>query len=172
MNTKPVVYAGSFDPITNGHLNIIRRAAHLFGAVRVVILTSPYKKPLFSVEERLDLIRQASTGMAGVTVDSYGGLVVDYMHRQGLSVLLRGVRGAADAEAEAAYAYANSLLNPALEVVWLPADNALRFVSSSAVRECFSYGKELPGAVPDCVACALRSKFSASFTGPKDLKIK
>lgn len=172
MTPKPAVYAGSFDPITNGHLDVIRRAARLFGAVRVVILTNPHKKPLFSVQQRLELIRQSVEGISGVTADSYEGLLVDYMQQNALTVLVRGVRGAADAEAEAAYAYANQQLYPGLEVVWLPAANQLRFVSSSAVRESFSYGRELPGYVPAPVCQALRAKFSSSFKAPKDLEKK
>lgn len=167
---KPVVYAGSFDPITNGHVDIIRRAARVFGAVRVVVLSSPHKKPLFSVEERLDLIRKNTAEIPSVSADAYSGLLVDYLTQEGLSVVVRGVRGMADAEEEASYAYANRLLSPSIEVVWLPADPGLRFVSSSAVRESFSYGRDLPGYVSQYTARALRAKFSSKNipSGPKD----
>ena len=159
--TKPVVYAGSFDPITNGHADIIRRAARVFGAVRVVVFNSPCKRPLFTVQERMDLIRQNTADIPGVSVDSFGGLLVDYLEQNGLNVVVRGVRGPADAEAEAAYAHANRLLNPDIEIVWLPADPSLCFVSSSAVRESFSYGRELPGYVSEQTARALRAKIAA-----------
>lgn len=174
MQTKPVVYAGSFDPITNGHADIIRRAARVFGAVRVVVLANPRKKPLFTVQERVDLIRQNTADIPGVSVDSYGGLLVDYLHQKGLNVVVRGVRGAAEAEAEAAYAQANRLLSPDVEIVWLPADPALSFVSSSAVRESFSYGRELPGYVSACTAKALQAKYpqKSSQPGPEGPKIK
>ncbi|WP_428073338.1 pantetheine-phosphate adenylyltransferase [Candidatus Avelusimicrobium aviculae] len=158
---KPVVYAGSFDPITNGHVDIIRRAARVFGTVRVVVLSSPHKKPLFSVQERLDLIRKNTADIPGVSVAGYGGLLVDYLAQEGLSVVVRGVRGVADAEEEASYAYANRLLAPFVEFVWLPADPKFCFVSSSAVRESFSYGREIPGYVSEETARALRVKFPA-----------
>lgn len=170
MQNKTAVYSGSFDPVTNGHLDVIRRAARLFGAVRAVVLVSPNKKPLFSAQERVELLRRATADIPGVTVDAYAGLLADYLHAHHLCTVVRGIRGAADLEGELAYAHANRLLDPQIETVFLPADPALRFVSSSAAREVFSYGRELPGYVPEASAAALRAKFPAA--GSKKLTQK
>jgi len=117
---------------------------------------------LFTAAERVALLHQVTADIPGVTVDSFDGLLVDYMRKHQLTVLVRGVRNAADLENEQAYAYANKLLLPALQSVLLPADPALRFVSSSAVRDAWAFGLELPGAVPPPVALALRAKLNAS----------
>ena len=162
MANTQAIYSGSFDPVTQGHLDIIRRAARLFGAVRVVVLANPQKKTLFTAAERVALLHQVTADIPGVTVDSFDGLLVDYMRKHQLTVLVRGVRNAADLESEQAYAYANKLLLPALQSVLLPADPALRFVSSSAVRDAWAFGLELPGVVPPPVAQALRAKLNAS----------
>ena len=162
MANTQAIYSGSFDPVTQGHLDIIRRASQLFGTVRVVVLANPQKKTLFTPAERVALLRQVTADIPGVTVDVFDGLLVDYMRQHQLTVLVRGVRNAADLENEQAYAYANKLLWPGLQSVLLPADPSLRFISSSAVREAWAFGRELPGAVPPPVAQALRTKLKPS----------
>ena len=162
MANTQAIYSGSFDPVTQGHLDIIRRAAQLFGAVRVVVLANPQKKALFTPAERVELLRQVTADIPYVTVDTFDGLLVDYMRKHQLTVLVRGVRNAADLENEQAYSYANKLLLPDLQSVLLPADPQLRFVSSTAVREAWAFGVELPHAVPPAVAQALRAKLNTS----------
>ena len=162
MANTQAIYSGSFDPVTQGHLDIIRRAAQLFGAVRVVVLANPQKQALFTPAERAELLRQVTADIPHVTVDTFDGLLVEYMRKHQLTVLVRGVRNAADLEAEQAYAYANKLLLPELQSVLLPADPRLRFVSSSAVRDAWAFGLELPQAVPPAVAQALRAKQNLS----------
>lgn len=171
---KPAVYAGSFDPVTCGHLDIIRRSARLFGGVRVVVCVNGSKKPLFSLAERAELLRQATADIAGVEVCVHEGLLVDYLQENGLTTLIRGIRSPADVQAEDDYAQINRLLMEEIEVVWLPAAAQWRHISSSAVREIFSYGKELPDAVPPVCARALRAKFPSAknAASPKDPKTK
>lgn len=159
MSEKIAVYSGTFDPVTNGHLDIIRRARALFDAVRVVIVPNPRKKPLFSAEERVRLIEQSLAGLDGVSVACYEGLLTDYMKEQGLCVIVRGLRCGAETEFESEMAHYNRLLYPRAETVFLPCSSQYRFLSSSAVREVYSHGKELPDLVPPAVNAALKEKY-------------
>lgn len=159
MSEKIAVYSGTFDPITNGHLDVIRRARALFDEVRVLIVPNPRKKPLFSVAERLRLIRQSLSGLDGVSADSYDGMLADYLQSHGFSLIVRGLRAAGEVDFEFEMAYYNRLLYPQAETVFLPSAPAYRFLSSSAVREVYASGKELPDAVPPAVAGALKEKY-------------
>ncbi len=154
------VYAGSFDPVTNGHLAIIRRASRLFGSLTVLVMENGAKKPLFTVAERVELLKASLADLPHVQVASADGLLVDYLKKTGTHILVRGVRGAGDVEQEMANAYHNHLLFNDVETVFLPAGEQERFVSSSAVREIAGLKGDVSSLVPPAVVQALRKKFN------------
>ncbi|MBR4591762.1 MAG: pantetheine-phosphate adenylyltransferase [Elusimicrobiaceae bacterium] len=152
------IYAGSFDPVTNGHLDIISRAAQLFGALTVLVMNNGQKKPLFSVEERVSLLKQATASIAGVRVESADGLLADYARLHEVNILVRGLRGPADTEPELSAAYYNRLFCPTAETVFLAAGPEFKYVSSSAVKEAIRLGGDIRALVPAGVAQALAKK--------------
>ena len=154
----PAVYAGSFDPVTNGHMDIIRRARDVFGAVIVLVMPNACKRPLFTAQERVELLRQALQGEENVRVESAEGLLTDYLKKNGLKVLVRGLRGGGDLEHELANAFYNKQFYASAETVFLPGRPEYAFLSSSAVREAFSYGADVSALVPPGVAKALQRK--------------
>ena len=159
MTKKPVIYAGSFDPVTNGHLDIIRRAQAVFGAVRVLVIPNANKNPLFSLEERKALLAEALSAEPNVEVDlASNGLLTDYMKKHGITVSVRGLRSSADLEHEMTNAYFNSLFSPETETVFLAGKPENAFISSSSVREASRYGADVSSWVPACVAKALIQK--------------
>ena len=131
MNNSRCLYPGSFDPVTLGHLDIIRRAAAIFDTVVVGVLHNPEKKGCFSVEQRVDMLQRACQGIPNVEVISYGGLLAQLTKETGISVVVRGVRGAADLENETAMARVNHQLNPALETMFMPASPEKVEISAS-----------------------------------------
>ena len=131
--TTPVVFAGSFDPVTNGHIEIIRRAQAIFGAVVVLVMPNHSKQTLFSLEERKALLQEVFKECAYIKVASAQGLLVDYMRKHQLTILVRGVRSSADWEYENTNRAYNQLFYPALQTVFLPAGAETSFISSSAV---------------------------------------
>ena len=158
MKNRTVLYAGSFDPVTNGHLDIIRRAQQIFGTVTVLVMKNGAKNNLFSIEERLALLRLAVAGIPQVTVETADGLLADYA-RQHNCILVRGLRGFSDMETEFTQAHFNRLLAPGLETIFLPCDEKWRYVSSSIVREIARCGGDFSAWVPAAVVPALRDKF-------------
>jgi pantetheine-phosphate adenylyltransferase len=153
------IYAGTFDPITNGHLSIIRSGLVAFDEIIVAVLTNTKKTPLFSVEERMEMITSAMNGDTRVTVDRFDhGLLVDYARDKGVRVVLRGLRAVGDFEHELQMANMNRHLNPAIETVFIMASDYF-FVSSSLIKEAASLGGDLKGIVPEFVAEKLRHKF-------------
>ena len=152
---KPIVFPGSFDPITNGHLDLIRRARAIFGEVIVVVLHNANKKGMFSVQERVDLLKQALAGEEHVTVDLAEGMLADYMKQKGFTTVVRGLRSAHDWNHERTNAYYNKQFYNKLETVFLPADEKYQFISSSAVKEAIKYGADISAFVPSCVVKAL-----------------
>lgn len=158
MKQKPVVFAGSFDPVTNGHLDIIRRARAIFGAVVVVVAENAKKKTLFTAEERVALLKKALVREKNVQVDSTKGLLVNYLKKHRFKVLVRGVRGAEDMPTEMTNAHYNSYFYPQAETVFLLCSPQHAFISSSGVKEAFSYGADVSGLVPAEVLEALRCK--------------
>lgn len=159
MNVKKAIYTGSFDPVTNGHLDIIRRARDIFGALTVLVLPNAAKQPLFALEERRVLLMEALQGEKGVDVAvAEGGLLAEYMKANGYRVIVRGLRGAQDVEHEWTNAYYNQAFLPEAETVFLPSRPEWTYVSSSAVREAFLYGADISRWVPACVAGALAEK--------------
>ncbi len=156
------VYAGSFDPVTAGHLSVIRQAARLFGHVVVVVAINPNKRTLLSAAERMELLREAVTLHPNVSVASTDGLVVDYARAIGASVLLRGVRGATDAQFETKLAQTNRALAPDLSTLFLPAEAHLAEVSSSALKERLTRGEDVSAFCPAPVAAKLRQRLVES----------
>ena len=155
-----IIFQGTFDPFTNGHLEVVKQARALFGAVRILLLVNPDKTPLFSVEERKEMIAEAVAGSPQVSVDSYGGLLVDYMRARDLTVCVRGVRNAEDAAYELHNAHLSGALYPALHTFYLPCPAALKEVSSSAVKTACQTGRLPDGWVPPAVQKKLAEKFS------------
>jgi len=152
------VFPGSFDPITNGHIDIVDRALKVFDEVIISILVNAEKKPLFSVEERLALIRDAFRGEKRVRGDTFSGLLVDYAMRVGASVIIRGLRAISDFEYEFQMALMNRRLNPRIETVFLMAPEGFSYLSSRLVKEVFDLGGDVRGLVPPVVERRLREK--------------
>ena len=154
------IYPGSFDPITNGHLDLIERGSKLFGKLVVAILRNAAKEPLFSVEERMSMLREAVGNLPNVEVDSFDGLLVDYAAARKAAVILRGIRAISDYEYELQMALMNSRLAPGIETVFLMSSEAYSFISSKLVKEVFGLGGKVTALVPPMVAARLREKAS------------
>lgn len=148
MKASRCLYPGSFDPVTLGHMDMIRRAAALFDTVVVGVLHNPEKKGCFSVEQRVDMLKKACAGIPNVQVISYGGLLAQLTREEGISVVVRGVRGVNDLESETAMARINRQLNPALETLFLPASPEMGEISASMVRQLAAFGADLSAYVP------------------------
>ena len=157
------VFPGSFDPITNGHLDIVDRALAVFDRVRMAILRNPEKQPLFSVDERLALIREAYRGNPRVEADSFTGLLVDYAEKAGASVLIRGIRAISDFEYELQMGLMNRRLNPQIETVFMIPAESYSYVSSRLVKEVFQLGGRVSDLVPQVVEKRLREKYGAAI---------
>jgi len=154
------IYPGTFDPVTNGHLDLIERSSRLFGKVIVAIVVNPQKDTLFSLEERRSLLeRSIPSGISNVEVDVFGGLLVDYARQRGAGVILRGIRAVSDYEYELQMALMNRRLEPTIETFFmLPAEN-YSYLSSRLVRELAANAGSVEGLVPELVARALETKY-------------
>jgi pantetheine-phosphate adenylyltransferase len=152
------VFPGSFDPITNGHLDIIGRTLSVFDEVIVAILVNREKQPLFSIEERLDIIREAYRRQKRVRVETFSGLLVDYAMRVGATSVVRGLRAISDFEYEFQMALMNRRLNPKIETVFMMAPEGYSYLSSRLVKEVFALGGDVSGLVPAAVMRRLHAK--------------
>ncbi len=152
------IYPGSFDPITNGHLVLVERGSQLFHRLIVAVLTNLEKNPLFTVAERVDMLREATRGIPNVTVDTFSGLLVDYARQKKAQALLRGIRAFTDYEYELQMALMNRKLAPDLETVFLMPALSYTYVSSRLVREIFYHGGSVSGLVPAMVEERLHQK--------------
>lgn len=155
------VCPGSYDPVTFGHLDVVRRAVGLFDEVVVAVATNPTKRTLFDLDERVDLARQAVADLRTVRVAPVHGLLVDFGREVGATALIKGLRNGADYDAEAAMALMNRHLT-GVETVFLPADRSVVHIASSLVREVARYGGSVDDLVPAPVAAALRARFPES----------
>lgn len=154
------VFAGSFDPVTVGHEDLIRRAARLCDRLYVTVMYNPAKTGCFSVEERLALLTRVTEDMPNVTVDAWNGLMVDYVRKVGASYVVRGIRGVADMESESNLAQVNARLLPGLETVFLMTKPEHACVSSSVVREAALFGADYSSFVPACILKDVRARFN------------
>jgi len=152
------MYPGTFDPVTNGHLDLVRRAAKLFDRVVVAVAASPNKTPMFTLEERITMARSALADAPNITVDGYGGLTVDYVRQHGLRVIIRGLRAVSDFEYEFQLATMNRHLRSEVETIFLTPAEEYTFVSSTFVREIGVLGGDISPFVPPAVAAALARK--------------
>jgi pantetheine-phosphate adenylyltransferase len=157
---RVAVYPASFDPITNGHLDLIGRAARLFDEVIVAVATNVTKQPLFTLEERIEMIESATKDLPNVRIDSMSGLTVDYARERGSLILIRGLRALADFENEFEMAMMNSHLYPELETVFLMTSAKWFYVSSSRLREVVRFGGDVSPFVPKLVAEKLQQKLA------------
>jgi pantetheine-phosphate adenylyltransferase len=155
------VYAGSFDPPTLGHLDLIERASALFSDVVVAIGIHPTRQPLFSIEDRMAMLTSVVPHLNNVTVESFGGLLIDFCRDRGARVIVRGLRAATDFEYELQIAHANADLCPEIDTIFLPTRTKHGFVSASLVREIASHGGDVSRYAPAPVCAALKAKFAA-----------
>jgi len=156
------VCPGSFDPITNGHLDIVERAAQLFPGVIVGVLENPSKKPLFSLEERVDLIRTAVKHLKNVEVECFSGLLIDFTKRVGSNLIVKGLRAISDFEIEFQMALNNKRMAPEIETIFMMTKNEYSYLSSSMVKEIIQFGGDISGLVPYVVETALKKKYGLS----------
>jgi len=157
--THTVVYPGTFDPVTNGHIDLVERAARLFERVVVAVATSEKKAPLFSLEERVSLLQESLRQVPAAEVVPFQGLLIDFVTAQQSHCVLRGLRAVADFEYEFQLANMNRAMNPEFESVFLTPSAELSYISSSLVREIASLGGDASGFVTPNVAQALKQKF-------------
>lgn len=162
MATKPrsviAIYPGSFDPITNGHLDLIDRGSRLVDRLIVAILRNEAKQPFFTVEERMEMLREVVSAYPNVEVDSFHGLLVDYARVRSASVLLRGIRAISDYVEELQMALMNRRLNPEVETIFMMSGEAYSFISSRLVKEVVNLGGNVSGLVPPSVDVRLRDR--------------
>jgi pantetheine-phosphate adenylyltransferase len=152
------VYPGSFDPLTNGHLDIITRGSRLFDRIIVAILVNAEKAPLFTMAERVEVAREVFKGHPNVEVDTFEGLLVDYVERRKAQVIVRGLRAVSDFEFEFQMALMNRRLNDRIETVFMMPAEQYSYISSRLIKEIFSLGGRVHGLVPDMVEDRLRQK--------------
>ena len=158
---KTAVYPGSFDPITNGHLSILNRSLDIFDRIIVAVAVNPDKKPLFSLEERMDMIRKVTANMRSVEVDTFEGLLVDYVEHLEAQVILRGLRALSDFEYEFQLALMNRKLNRRVQTMFLMTDYKWFYVSSTIIKEASKLGGDVNGLVPPIVREQLAERYPA-----------
>ena len=159
-NSVKALYPGTFDPPTNGHVDLITRGAKLFGHLTVAMLVNPVKNPLFTVEERVEMLTEAASSLKNVSVATFNGLMVEFARQQGASAVLRGIRAISDYEYEFQMALMNRRLAPEIETVFLQPAGRYSFVSSRMVKEVFGAGGDVTGLVPPNVLKRLRARIN------------
>ena len=159
---RRAIFPGSFDPLTNGHLDVIKRSAPLFDEMIVAVVNNPDKTPMFSVEERVAMINEiiptVEHGDCSMTVDSFSGLTADFAKRSGATAIVRGIRAVSDYEYELRMALMNRKLEPTVETVFLMADEEFSYVSSTLMKQVFLLGGRVDGLIPPLVEARMREK--------------
>lgn len=156
---KRAIYPGTFDPITNGHLDLVKRAVRIFNEVIIAVAPSQKKKPLFTLEERLNMINLAVKGIKEAKVEAFSGLLVEYVRQRKGDAILRGLRAISDFETELQMAHMNRALDADIETVFMMPSEEYGFITSSVIKEVASFGGSVQGFVPEEVEAALREKF-------------
>lgn len=160
MNVSVYVYPGSFDPITNGHMDVIERASKLCDRLIVAVLLNNSKKPVFSLEERVDLIKCSVKDIHNVEVESFSGLLIDYMKKKRAKVIIKGLRAVSDFEYELQMALLNKNLDSGIETLFMMTNINYSFLSSSSVRELAEHKGKIDGLVPDCIKERVIKRFT------------
>ncbi|RAK04083.1 phosphopantetheine adenylyltransferase [Halanaerobium saccharolyticum] len=163
--SKKIVYPGSFDPVTNGHLDIVERAANIFDEVIVSVFCNPNKEPVFTMEERVKMLKKATNKYENVKVDSFSGLTTKYVNSVGGEAILRGLRAVSDFEGEFQMASMNKHLDDEIETIFLMTDTKYAFLSSSVIKEAAYFDGNIKELVPDFVYQMLRNKFVENNKG-------
>lgn len=163
------IYPGTFDPITYGHIDIVERALEIFDKVIIAIAQDTEKKPLFSVEERLEMVKEVFKNTLNVVADSFKGLLVDYVSKTNAKVILRGLRATSDFEYEFHMASMNRSLNHHLDTIFMMTSKDYFFVSSRTIKEVARLGGAVEGLVPDLVARRLKKKFNLPYSKRKQI---
>lgn len=156
---QTAVYPGSFDPCTNGHLDIIRRASKLFDKVVVAVLINEKKNPLFTLDERVEMLKSSTADIPNVEICSFSGLLANFMKENNYSVIIKGLRAVSDYEYEFQMALTNRALHDKIETVFMPCSSEFMFLSSSIVKEVAKYNGDLSGLVPDSLADTIKRRF-------------
>ncbi len=164
---KIAIYPGSFDPITSGHLNIIQRASKIFDRLIVCVMVNASKKPMFSREERVEMIRSVISGLPNVEVDASDELLADYAKRKGGCVILKGLRAGSDFENEFQMALINRKINPVLDTMFLTAESQYMYLSSSTVKELGNYDVDLSDFLPDEIIPVFKQRIAVIRQGGK-----
>lgn len=162
---KIAIYPGSFDPVTSGHLNIIRRAANIFDRLIVCVMVNGGKQPMFSQEERVDLIRRVTADISNVEVDSSDELLAEYARRKGSCVIVKGLRAGSDFENEFQMAMINRKINPELDTMFLTAEHQYMYMSSSMVKELGRYGADLSDFLPEVIIPVFQERIKINMQG-------
>jgi len=156
---KIAIYPGSFDPITLGHLDIVRRAAAIFDKLIICVMVNAEKNPMFNQQERLDMVRQATAKFDNVEADTADMLLAEYARGKGASIIVKGLRVISDYERECQMALMNKKMNPALDTLFLPATEQFTYLSSSIVKDLAKYGGDLEGLVPQEILSDVLHRF-------------
>ena len=164
---KAAVYPGSFDPVTKGHLDIIKRASRTFDKVYVAILTNSSKTPMFSLEKRLDWLRRSTADIPNVEIDCFSGLLVNYLSEKNSNIIIKGLRAVSDFEYEFQMALMNRKLNPDVETLFMMTSGKYSYLSSSIVKEVARHRASLDGLVPDFMIDEITELFEKKYQGGK-----
>lgn len=162
---KTAIYPGSFDPVTSGHLNIIRRAANIFDKLIVCVMVNAGKNPMFSQAERVEFIQRVTADLPNVEVDSSGELLADYARRRGCSVIVKGLRAGSDFENEFQMALINHKINPGLDTMFLTSEHQYMYLSSSTVKELGQYDVDLSDFLPEPIIPDFKNKINSNRQG-------
>ena len=157
---KTAVYPGSFDPVTNGHIDVIKRALKIFDKIIITVGYNPGKKPAFSIEERLEMLRECTKDMGNAEIDTFSGLLIDYVRKKGSRIIIRGLRAVSDFDFEFQRALMNRVVDDEIETIFIMTKEHYVYLNSSIVKEMAMFNGDINGLVPEIVEKKLKEKFS------------